>query len=181
MHRATQQPRENCPISTLQTLDLEAAFSSSLCTGPFLYYFASATPAAAAASVRRFIKFLYATAAAPKLSTRDNRNRRFPVAPTFDCELLKWVTGGESLSEYIFSELPQIADVVRSRFTIRRTHSYCGLRVLGPSNSMLSGGPTTPQDYPEKSGFARRRERECGHRRHWADTTRRPAHAHLHH
>ena len=27
-------------------------------TGPFLYYFASATPAAAAASVRRFIKFL---------------------------------------------------------------------------------------------------------------------------
>jgi hypothetical protein len=86
-----------------------------------------------------------------------------------------WVTGG------MFSELPQIADVVRSRFTIRRTHSYCGSRVLGPSDSMLSGGPTTPQDYPEKSGFARRRERECGHRRHWADTTRRPTHAHLHH
>src|SRR6516225_2432968 len=86
--------------------------------------------------------------------------------PSFD-RGPEWVTGGKSLSEYIFSELPQIADVVRSRFTIRRTHSYCGLRVLGPSNSMLSGGPTTPQDYPEKSGFARRRERECGHRRHW--------------
>jgi hypothetical protein len=57
--RAAEQLRENCARSTLQTLDLEAAFSSSLFTGPFLYYFASATPAAAAASVRRFIKFLY--------------------------------------------------------------------------------------------------------------------------
>ena len=27
---------------------------------------------------------------------------------------------------------------------------------------MLGCGPTTPQDYPEWSGFARRRERECG-------------------
>src|SRR6267142_900959 len=33
------------------------------------------------------------------------------------------------------------------------------------SNSMLDCGPTTPQDYPERSGFGRRRERECGHRR----------------
>jgi hypothetical protein len=56
--RAAEQLRENCARSTLQTLDLEAAFSSSLFTGPFLYYLASATPAAAA-SVRRFIKFLY--------------------------------------------------------------------------------------------------------------------------
>src|SRR5262249_27573644 len=40
---------------------------------------------------------------------------------------------------------------------------------------MLGGGPTTPQDYPEKTGFARRRERECGHGRHWADTNRRPS------
>src|SRR5262249_28069589 len=85
------------------------------------------------------------------------------------------VTGGKSLSEYMFSELPQIADIVRSRYTIRRTHSYRGSRVLGPSNSMLGGGPTTPQDYPEKTGFARRRERECGHGRHWADTNRRPS------
>jgi hypothetical protein len=59
MHRATQQPRENRARSTLQTLDLKAAFSSSLFTWPFLYYLASATPAAAAASVRRFIKFSY--------------------------------------------------------------------------------------------------------------------------
>ena len=56
--RAAQQLRENCARSTLQTLDLEAAFGS-LFTGPLLYYLASTTPAAAAASVRRFIKFLY--------------------------------------------------------------------------------------------------------------------------
>src|ERR1700719_3738367 len=28
---------------------------------------------------------------------------------------------------------------------------------------MLGSGPTTPQDYPERSGFGRRREREWGH------------------
>ena len=59
MHRATEQPRGDCARSMVQTLDLEAAFSSSLFTGPFLYDLASATPAAAAASVHRFIKFLY--------------------------------------------------------------------------------------------------------------------------
>src|SRR3984893_12112329 len=31
------------------------------------------------------------------------------------------------------------------------------------SNFMLGSGQTTPQDYPELSGFGRRRERECGH------------------
>src|ERR1700731_2354876 len=41
------------------------------------------------------------------------------------------------------------------------------------SNSMLRAGPTTPQDYPERSGFAPRRERECGHRRHCAGANRR--------
>src|ERR1700746_85396 len=44
----------------------------------------------------------------------------------------------------------------------------------GPSNSMLGCGSTTPQDYPERTGFAARRERECGHRRHCADANRRP-------
>src|SRR5438105_6710592 len=39
---------------------------------------------------------------------------------------------------------------------------------------MLRTGPTTLEDYPEKSGFARRQERECGHRRHCADGNRRP-------
>src|SRR5712691_11210434 len=86
------------------------------------------------------------------------------------------VTGGKTFSEYMFSELPQIADIVRSRFTIERTHSYCGSRVLGPSNSMLGCGPTTPQDNLEKRGFGRRRERERGHRRHGADADRRPTH-----
>jgi hypothetical protein len=42
------------------------------------------------------------------------------------------------------------------------------------SNAMLGSRPTTPQDYPERSGFAPRLERECGHRRHWADANRRP-------
>src|SRR5205823_6941098 len=42
------------------------------------------------------------------------------------------------------------------------------------SNAMLGSGRTTPQDYPEKSGFALRRERECGHRRHSAGANRRP-------
>src|SRR5215469_9980756 len=35
---------------------------------------------------------------------------------------------------------------------------YCGSRVLGPSNPMLDCGSTTPQDYPEWSGFGRRTE-----------------------
>src|SRR5499433_971333 len=39
---------------------------------------------------------------------------------------------------------------------------YCGSRVLAPSNSIPDCGSTTPQDYPEWSGFGRRRERECG-------------------
>src|ERR1700730_1348211 len=33
----------------------------------------------------------------------------------------------------------------------------------GPSNAMLDCGRTTPQDYPERSGFGLRREREWGH------------------
>src|SRR5437870_8226664 len=39
---------------------------------------------------------------------------------------------------------------------------------------MLGSGTTTPQDYQEYSGFARRQERECGQRRHCADANRRP-------
>src|SRR5262249_57270331 len=34
--------------------------------------------------------------------------------------------------------------------------------ILSPSNSMLGWRRTTPQDYPEWSGFGRRRERQCG-------------------
>jgi hypothetical protein len=36
---------------------------------------------------------------------------------------------------------------------------------IKPSNSMLGLRPTTPQDYPEWSGFGGQREREWGHRR----------------
>jgi hypothetical protein len=37
-----------------------------------------------------------------------------------------WVTGGKIPSEYIFSELPQVADIVRSAFHHLATHWYCG-------------------------------------------------------
>jgi len=45
-----------------------------------------------------------------------------------------------------FSELTRITD-------------HC---VLGPSNSRLSSDPTMRRDYPELTGFSRRRERQCG-------------------
>src|SRR6201993_3813454 len=48
-----------------------------------------------------------------------------------------------------------------------------------PSNSMLELRPTTPQDYPEWSGFARQREREwvtSGNRPR--DKSGEPTHAH---
>ena len=39
----------------------------------------------------------------------------------------------------------------------------CGVRgAVLVSNSMPGWFPTTPQDYPEWSGFGRQRERECG-------------------
>ena len=49
-----------------------------------------------------------------------------------------------------------------------------------PSNSMLELRPTTPQDYPEWSGFGRQREREwvtSGNRPR--DKSGEPTHAHL--
>src|SRR5215472_3880240 len=52
-----------------------------------------------------------------------------------------------------------------SGFPIRRSGLYCRGRVLRPSNSMLGCRATTPQDYPQSSGFGWRREREWGHRR----------------
>ena len=38
------------------------------------------------------------------------------------------VTGGKTRSEYIFSELPQVADIVRSAFHHSANRSYCGSR-----------------------------------------------------
>ena len=90
---------------------------------------------------------------------RDNRRRR-PLG----------VTGGKTRREYMFSGLLQLADIVMSAFQPQ-------LRIArsGPSNSMLGSPPTTPQDYPERTGFAARRERECGHRRHCADAAATPS------
>jgi hypothetical protein len=50
------------------------------------------------------------------------------------------------------------------------------------SNSMLGLRRTTPQDYPEWSGFGRRREREwvTGGNGPW-DKSGEPTYAHLHH
>ena len=39
---------------------------------------------------------------------------------------LKWVTGGKTPSEYMFSELPQVADIARSVFHHLANPSYCG-------------------------------------------------------
>src|ERR1700751_4586269 len=48
----------------------------------------------------------------------------------------------------------------------RQRSDYLQITGSRSSSSMLGCGPTTPQDYPEWSGFGRRREREWGHRRH---------------
>jgi hypothetical protein len=53
--------------------------------------------------------------------------------------------------------LGSISGPAAKRTSYRRT-VRCRL-----SNSMLRSGPTTPQDYRERSGFGRRREREWGH------------------
>src|SRR5438270_4517231 len=63
----------------------------------------------------------------------------------------------------------------RQRSTNRPIAEYLLSRIaVRLSNLVLRCGRTTPQGYPEKSGFAPRRERECGHRRHWAGANRRP-------
>src|SRR6516164_6900106 len=81
----------------------------------------------------------------------------------------------------MFSGLARVADIVRSAFQYLANPPQLRIARSGSSNSMLGSPPTTPQDYPETSGFAARREREWGHRRHCADANRRPTHAHLHH
>jgi hypothetical protein len=59
------------------------------------------------------------------------------------------VKGGKTPPEYMFSALPQIADIARSEYHNSANQPHCLSRVLGPSNSMLGGGATTPQDYPQ--------------------------------
>src|SRR6516225_11711322 len=61
-----------------------------------------------------------------------------------------WVTGGKTPSEYIFSELPQVADIARSAFhdlaSPPRIPNHC---VLGPSNSRGALTQQMPRDHPE--------------------------------
>ena len=64
--------------------------------------------------------------------------------------LTLWVTDGKTLSEDMFSELPQVADIVGSAFDHlsdpTRITDHC---ILGPSNSRLSSRATMPRDHPE--------------------------------
>ena len=122
--RATEQPRENRARSTLQILDLEAAFSWPLCTGPFLYYLASATPAAGA-SLRGFIKFLY-TRSYRDLTWPDGRKQRGVVIRR---RTLRW----------------------SSRRTLSALHHNCRDRGLCPSRSFEHHEPacSIPRNGPE--------------------------------
>ena len=47
------------------------------------------------------------------------------VIELFSAKCLFWVTGGKTPSEYIFSELPQVADIARSAFHRLARPSYC--------------------------------------------------------
>src|SRR5580704_11554858 len=46
---------------------------------------------------------------------------------------------------------------------LRRKNNLRQIVQSGPSNAKLDCGRTTPQDYPERTGFGGRREREWGH------------------
>ena len=52
-----------------------------------------------------------------------------------------WVTGGKTPSEYIFSELPQAADIAERVFTFGEPPRIADHGVLGPSDFRLSSGP----------------------------------------
>src|SRR5260370_17007293 len=80
-----------------------------------------------------------------------------------------WVTGGKARREYMFSGLPQIADIVRSSFQYLANPPQQRIARSGSSNSMLGYGPTTPQDSPETTGFAPPHEHHCRHPRYFAD------------
>ena len=60
-----------------------------------------------------------------------------------------WVTGGKTPSEYIVSELPQVADIAGARFTIWRAPRIADHDVLGPSNSRGALIQKMPRDHPE--------------------------------
>jgi len=54
---------------------------------------------------------------------------------------LLWVTGGKTPSRYIFSELPQVADIAGARSPFGDAPRIADHRVLGPSDSRLSSSP----------------------------------------
>jgi hypothetical protein len=80
----------------------------------------------------------------------------------------------------MFSGLPQVADIVGSAFQYLANPPQLRIARFGPSNSMLGCGPTTPQDYPEKSGFGGNESVSVVTVGIAPTQTRRPTHAHLH-
>jgi hypothetical protein len=88
-------------------------------------------------------------------------------------ELEKWMRAERArLSRH--ADLAKAIDYMLKRWPAFTRFLELRIARSGSSNSMLGSPPTTPQDYPERSGFAARREREWGHRRHCADANRRP-------
>ena len=94
-----------------------------------------------------------------------------------------WVTGGKTPSEYIVSELPQVADIAGARFTIWRAPSYRRSRRSGPSNSR--GGALTQKCHEiiqNRLALVREQSVSVGHRRQpLPGQLGEPTHAHLHH
>jgi hypothetical protein len=58
------------------------------------------------------------------------------------------VKGGKTLSEYIFSELPQGGDIIRRGSLSSEPTGVADHGVVVPSNATLSFGPIMPRDYP---------------------------------
>jgi len=98
-------------------------------------------------------------------------------------QCLEWVTGGKTPSEYIFSELPQVADIARSAF-----HDLASLlvsQVTAFRVRAIPGGALTQQCHEiiqNRLALVREESVSVGHRRQpLPGQLGEPTHAHLHH
>ena len=91
----------------------------------------------------------------PMLSARPGRRRNDrgpPLAAIVAVNVAEcpfWVTGGKTPREYIFSELPQVADIARSAFHDLANPSYRRSLRSGSKQFQGSSDPTMPRDHPE--------------------------------
>ena len=92
----------------------------------------------------------------PMLSARPGRRRHDrgpPLAAIVAVNVAEcpfWVTGGKTPREYIFSELPHVADIAGSAFHDLASPLVSQITAfLGPSNSRESSDPTMSRGYPE--------------------------------